>query len=51
MITLFVLADDLTGALDTAIQFVEQGVSTRVVIDEAYDFIAIKLIEIKNGSN
>lgn len=38
MFELFILADDLTGALDTSVQFAAQGVSTLVVIDEAFDF-------------
>ena len=33
MSKLFVIADDLTGALDTAVQFVMQGVSTCVLTD------------------
>ncbi len=34
---LLILADDLTGALDTGIQFVTAGASTRVVLDPHYD--------------
>lgn len=34
---LLILADDLTGALDTGIQFVAAGASTRVVLDPHYD--------------
>ncbi len=33
---LLILADDLTGALDTGIQFVKRGVRTSVVFDPAY---------------
>ena len=34
---LLILADDLTGALDTGIQFVAAGAATRVVLDPHYD--------------
>ena len=33
---LLILADDLTGALDTGIQFVKRGVNTRVIFDPSY---------------
>jgi hypothetical protein len=32
MYKLLVLADDLTGALDTGVQFVKNGVVTRVIL-------------------
>lgn len=35
---LFVLADDMTGTLDTAIKFVDAGLKTRAAIDSSYDF-------------
>lgn len=37
MSEVFVLADDLTGALDTAVRFASQGISTCVVTGEATD--------------
>lgn len=33
---LLILADDLTGALDTGIQFVDKGANTRVILDPCY---------------
>ena len=36
---LLIIADDLTGANDTGVQFAKQGIETRVVIDPA-QFIA-----------
>ena len=38
MIKLLVIADDLTGALDTGVQFARQGISTRVTMDQNPDF-------------
>ena len=38
MIRLLVIADDLTGALDTGVQFARQGISTRVTMDQNPDF-------------
>ncbi len=34
MVTLLVIADDFTGALDTGVQFSAQGIATKVVIGE-----------------
>lgn len=33
-----IIADDLTGANDTALQFFKSGISTKIVIDSNYDF-------------
>lgn len=38
MITLLIIADDFTGALDTGVQFAASGVNTRVVTSSDYDF-------------
>ena len=38
---LLILADDLTGALDTGIQFVDEGANTRVVLDPQYPLEAL----------
>lgn len=38
MISLLVIADDFTGALDTGVQFAAEGAETRVVADRSYDF-------------
>lgn len=38
MVTLLIIADDLTGALDTGVQFSGAGAVTRVVTDRDYDF-------------
>ncbi|GHT70264.1 membrane protein [Spirochaetia bacterium] len=35
MFTLLMLADDLTGALDTGVQFAKKGISTRVLLSPA----------------
>lgn len=37
MIDLFIVADDLTGALDTGVQFAARGVRTRVITDPCAD--------------
>lgn len=38
MITLLIIADDFTGALDTGVQFAAYGARTHVVTDISYDF-------------
>ena len=38
MVKLLILADDFTGALDTGVQFAEEGAATLVVTDPNYDF-------------
>jgi D-threonate/D-erythronate kinase len=38
LIRLLIIADDLTGALDTGVQFAASGASTRVVTDTNYDY-------------
>lgn len=38
MITLLIIADDFTGALDTGVQFAASGANTRVVTSADYDF-------------
>ncbi len=38
MITLLIIADDFTGALDTGVQFAQSGAATRVVTDTDYDY-------------
>lgn len=38
MIQLLIIADDVTGAFDTGIQFAVRGAKTIVTIDPAYDF-------------
>lgn len=38
MLTLLIIADDFTGALDTGVQFAASGVNTRVVTFADYDF-------------
>lgn len=38
MISLLIIADDFTGALDTGVQFAADGAATRVVTDRNYDF-------------
>lgn len=38
MIRLLIIADDLTGALDTGVQFAASGAATRVVTDVNYDY-------------
>lgn len=38
MITLLIIADDYTGALDTGVQFAAKGIRTSVITDLAYDF-------------
>lgn len=40
MISLLVLADDFTGALDTGVQFVKQGIKTEVLTVQDLDFKA-----------
>jgi uncharacterized protein YgbK (DUF1537 family) len=36
MVKLIVIADDFTGALDTAVQFASEGANTKVVVDSNY---------------
>ncbi len=38
MVTLLIIADDFTGALDTGVQFAASGANTRVVTSIDYDF-------------
>ncbi|MCD8170207.1 MAG: four-carbon acid sugar kinase family protein, partial [Clostridiales bacterium] len=38
MITLLIIADDFTGALDTGVQFAAAGTVVRVVTDIRYDY-------------
>jgi len=38
MLTLLIIADDFTGALDTGVQFAASGAVTRVVTDIHYDY-------------
>ena len=38
MITLLIIADDFTGALDTGVQFAAAGAGVRVVTDIRYDY-------------
>ena len=38
MITLLIIADDFTGALDTGVQFAASGTATRVVTDIQFDY-------------
>lgn len=38
MVTLLIIADDFTGALDTGVQFAASGANTRVVTNGDYDF-------------
>ena len=38
MITLLIIADDFTGALDTGVQFAAAGTVVRVVTDTGYDY-------------
>lgn len=38
MVTLLIIADDFTGALDTGVQFAASGANTRVVTSADYDF-------------
>ncbi|HIW21166.1 MAG TPA: four-carbon acid sugar kinase family protein [Candidatus Dorea intestinavium] len=37
MLKVVVIADDFTGALDTAVQFVQQGIATQVFINSHFD--------------
>ncbi|MDO5409941.1 MAG: four-carbon acid sugar kinase family protein [Lachnospiraceae bacterium] len=41
MVTLLIIADDFTGALDTGVQFAASGANTRVVTSADYDFCQI----------
>jgi uncharacterized protein YgbK (DUF1537 family) len=41
MVTLLIIADDFTGALDTGVQFATSGANTRVVTSVDYDFCQI----------
>ena len=38
LIRLLIIADDLTGALDTVVQFAASGAATRVVTNINYDY-------------
>jgi uncharacterized protein YgbK (DUF1537 family) len=38
MVTLLIIADDFTGALDTGVQFAASGINTRVVTNTGHDF-------------
>lgn len=38
MVTLLIISDDFTGALDTGVQFAVSGAATRVITDYTYDF-------------
>ena len=42
MITLLIIADDFTGALDTGVKFAQKGTSVQVVTDCDYDFAQAK---------
>jgi uncharacterized protein YgbK (DUF1537 family) len=41
MVTLLIIADDFTGALDTGVQFAASGANTRVVTSAEYDFCQV----------
>lgn len=41
MVTLLIIADDFTGALDTGVQFAASGANTRVVTSADYDFLQV----------
>lgn len=41
MVKLIVIADDFTGALDTAVQFASDGANTKVVVDSNYQLSQI----------
>jgi uncharacterized protein YgbK (DUF1537 family) len=41
MVTLLIIADDFTGALDTGVQFAASGANTRVVTSADYDFCKV----------
>lgn len=41
MVKLIVIADDFTGALDTAVQFASEGANTKVVVDSDYQLSQI----------
>jgi len=41
MVKLLIVADDFTGALDTAVQFASSGANTRVISDVAFEFCDI----------
>jgi len=51
---MFILADDLTGANDTAIQFVKQGLSALVIINSAFSdsskFTAYDILSLNSDS-
>lgn len=38
LISLLIIADDLTGALDTGVQFAASGAATKVITDTNYDY-------------
>lgn len=42
MITLLIIADDFTGALDTGVKFAQKGTNVQVVTDCGYDFSQAK---------
>src|SRR5690554_1015836 len=41
MISILILADDLTGALDTGVQFIKSGIKVLVTSDVNYDFLSL----------
>ncbi|MGL5433956.1 MAG: four-carbon acid sugar kinase family protein [Lachnospiraceae bacterium] len=41
MVTLLIISDDFTGALDTGVKFARSGASVRVVTDYEYDFAEV----------
>ncbi len=41
-----IIADDLTGANDTALQFFREGYSTRIIIDFDQDFSSMKNVDV-----
>lgn len=41
MISILILADDLTGALDTGVQFIKNGVKVLVTSDVNYNFLSL----------
>jgi uncharacterized protein YgbK (DUF1537 family) len=46
MIKLLIIADDLTGALDTGVQFAASGAATRVVTDINYDYSSSEEVKV-----
>ena len=41
MLSLLIIADDFTGALDTGVQFAQAGARVRVVTNISYDYKAL----------